>query len=39
MPANYDSTLSRDDLNDIVSYLVTTAKASKVETPAGDEER
>jgi len=39
MPTNYDTTLSRDDMNDIVSYLVTTAKASKVETAAGDEER
>ena len=36
---NYETTLSRSDLNDIVSYLVTAAKNSKAETASEQEER
>jgi mono/diheme cytochrome c family protein len=32
MPADYGSTLSRDELNDVVSYLMSVASASESET-------
>jgi cytochrome c oxidase cbb3-type subunit 3 len=36
---NYETTLSRSDLNDIVSYLVTAATNSKAEAASDQEER
>jgi putative heme-binding domain-containing protein len=36
---NYETTLSRSELNDIVSYLVTAARSSKAETASDQEER
>jgi mono/diheme cytochrome c family protein len=32
MPADYGSTLSRDELNNVVSYLMSVASASESET-------
>lgn len=39
MPTDYASTLSPDELNDVVSYLMSVANAGGPETPAkADEE-
>jgi hypothetical protein len=34
MPSDYSSTLTSDELNDIVSYLMRAASASQSRTPA-----
>jgi cytochrome c oxidase cbb3-type subunit III len=39
MPTNYQTALSRDDVNDIVSYLVTVARNSKVDAASDQQER
>lgn len=36
---NYENMLSRSDVNDVVSYLVTAAKSSKTEATSDQEER